>query len=145
MKESKHIIQARKKEYLAGRVIEGFTSEEYKLINSKGYWLDALASGDLEPETEAQANFIEVCKGNRVPESDCEKAWTKYKSLNIAYLMSKNIAQGNFEIIQMLSQELPDLVFDTLIKYLRKKENDCSDSPSRLKIQKTIIKIRNIQ
>lgn len=145
MKESEHIIQARRKDYLAGRDIEGFTPKEYKLINSKGYWLKALASGDLKPETEAQANFIEVCNGNREPESEYEKAWMKYQSLNIAFLMSIKIEQGDFEIIQVLSQEFPDLVFDTLIKYLRKKENDCSDSPSRLKIQKAIIKIRGIQ
>ncbi|MBB1335312.1 DUF413 domain-containing protein [Pseudoalteromonas sp. SR44-5] len=145
MKESEHIIQARRKEYLAGKDIEGFTPEEYKLINSKGYWLKALASGDLEPQTEAQANFIEVCNGNREPESEYEKAWVKYQSLNIAFLMSKKIAQGNFEIIQMLSQELPDLVFDKLINYLRKEEDECSDSISRLKMQKMIIKIRDIQ
>ena len=65
MKESEHIIQARRKEYLAGRDIEGFTPEEYKIINSKGYWLKALASGDLKPETKAQANFIEVCNGSK--------------------------------------------------------------------------------
>lgn len=145
MKESEHIIQARRKDYLAGRDIEGFTPKEYKIINSKGYWLKALASGDLKPETEAQANFIEVCNGNREPESEYEKAWMKYQSLNIAFLMSIKIEQGDFEIIQVLSQELPDLVFDTLIKYLRKKENECSNSPSRLKIQKAIIKIRSIQ
>ena len=34
--------------------------------------------GAISPETPAQERFVEVCNGNKNPESQFEKVWAKY-------------------------------------------------------------------
>jgi hypothetical protein len=94
--------------------------------------------GKLLPETEAQANFVEVCKRRREPESVYENAWIKYSLVNLAKVISKKISECGASVPNVVTQELPDLFFDTLVKNLHEIEKECPNT----NIQKAIITIR---
>lgn len=55
-----------------------FTEEEIELLSNYGSWLAALMRGAITPETQAQKQFIEVCKGSKDPSTKFEKIWAKY-------------------------------------------------------------------
>jgi uncharacterized protein YifE (UPF0438 family) len=54
-----------------------FSQEETELLSRYGFWLEALAQGDVQPLTPAQQRFVEVHKGEAEPESTFERAWWK--------------------------------------------------------------------
>lgn len=54
-----------------------FSDSERDLLAHYGRWLDALASGAIQPATPGQAQFVMVARGQREPETDFERAWVK--------------------------------------------------------------------
>jgi uncharacterized protein YifE (UPF0438 family) len=55
-----------------------YTPIEAYLIHNYGHWLDALASGEIEPAHPAHARFVEVVRGRASPGNPAEKAWVKF-------------------------------------------------------------------
>ena len=55
-----------------------FSSQEIAILKKFGHWFDALEKKKLEPITELQIRFVNVCQGNNLPFSIDEKAWFKY-------------------------------------------------------------------
>jgi uncharacterized protein YifE (UPF0438 family) len=55
-----------------------FADAEINLLSNYGSWLAALMRGAIEPETIAQEQFVEVCKGNKKPNTSFEIIWVKY-------------------------------------------------------------------
>jgi uncharacterized protein YifE (UPF0438 family) len=41
--------------------------------------MEALASGSIVPIHPAQSHFVQVCRGEKSPDNDVEKAWLKFK------------------------------------------------------------------
>lgn len=54
-----------------------FTHEESALLRRYGHWMEALASGRLEPATLEQHHFVEAARGEADPRTDFERAWAK--------------------------------------------------------------------
>jgi len=131
--------------YLEGAYIDGLTLIENQLIDSKGKKLHLLATGAIKPSSEPEIHFVEVWQDKLQPETDEEKVWIKYISLKITDDINKNVSQATYDVSKYISRKQPDLVFDSVIKILRKQEERSIDSNVRVILQKTIIKIRNIQ
>jgi uncharacterized protein YifE (UPF0438 family) len=56
-----------------------FSGEEVLLLRRFGCWMEALAKGVIQPETDAQQAFVQVCRGEREPETTYESLWQKLK------------------------------------------------------------------
>ena len=56
-----------------------FSRSEFSILQRYGYWLEALASGDIKPLTTDQERFIRVCKNECEPTTEFEIAWYKLK------------------------------------------------------------------
>ena len=54
-----------------------FSNEEVELIHKTGYWMEAIANGNLDPITESQISFKSVADGTLLPTSPQERAWFK--------------------------------------------------------------------
>ncbi len=52
---------------------------ERELLARYGYWLEALATGVLSPNTPEQARFVRVARGEAEPRSAFESAWTRHQ------------------------------------------------------------------
>ncbi len=59
---------------------ERFTRIEQHIIESEGYFLQALAAGTLSPSNPLQAHFVEVLAGRQSPMNEAETAWLKFSS-----------------------------------------------------------------
>lgn len=55
-----------------------FTPRQAELLERHGLALKALASGKQAPATQEEADFVACCRGERLPETELEKAWTRY-------------------------------------------------------------------
>jgi uncharacterized protein YifE (UPF0438 family) len=49
-----------------------------RVLLQYGRWLDALASGKIEPLTPEQEHFVRVARGGEAPATDFERAWIEY-------------------------------------------------------------------
>jgi uncharacterized protein YifE (UPF0438 family) len=47
-------------------------------IRTVGHWMEALASGSIKPLHPAQEHFVQVCRGEKSPDNDVEKAWLRF-------------------------------------------------------------------
>ncbi|MBM3865422.1 MAG: hypothetical protein FJ381_05935 [Verrucomicrobia bacterium] len=56
-----------------------FSGGEVLLLRRFGFWMEALAKGVIQPETDAQQAFVQVCRGEREPETTYELLWQKLK------------------------------------------------------------------
>ncbi len=56
---------------------DDFTDAERDLLRKYGRWMDAIASGVLQPTTVSQEQFLLAARGERDPQSDFEKSWAK--------------------------------------------------------------------
>jgi uncharacterized protein YifE (UPF0438 family) len=54
-----------------------FTPAEAELLTKYGRWMDALASGAINPTTPSQEQFLRVVRGEFEPTTDFEQAWVK--------------------------------------------------------------------
>ncbi len=59
--------------------VPGLTPDERQLLVKCGYWLEALANGQLSPISADQVHFILVTKGQVVPRNMHEYAWIKLR------------------------------------------------------------------
>ena len=50
------------------------------ILDKYGYWLSALANGDIPACSEMQRQFVRVAKGIRQPETEYERAWMNFTS-----------------------------------------------------------------
>ena len=58
-----------------------FTSRQADVLLRFGVTLQALENNERLPETKTEKAFLEVCKGNRTPETFIETTWAKYRRL----------------------------------------------------------------
>lgn len=56
-----------------------YTDHERNLIVRYGSWLKALMLEKIEPFTESQRNFVQMCLGKREPKTELELLWRKYQ------------------------------------------------------------------
>lgn len=54
-----------------------FTKEEIPLLRKYGFWMEALARGEIHPISDEQKSFLLVASGERPPTTKFEKAWLK--------------------------------------------------------------------
>jgi triacylglycerol esterase/lipase EstA (alpha/beta hydrolase family) len=47
-------------------------------IRTVGHWVDAMATGVIAPIHPIQTHFVQVCRGEKSPNSDFEKAWLRF-------------------------------------------------------------------
>lgn len=77
-----HLVLAhrweRKKAFHADVKLIGFSRKEKEQLEKYGAWMQALASGLLQPYTQEQQRFIDVTKEIEVPISTFEILWVKY-------------------------------------------------------------------
>jgi uncharacterized protein len=55
-----------------------FSTESIEILEKYGHWFMALTTGELEPISELQKEFILVATGQKLPVSVEENAWFKY-------------------------------------------------------------------
>lgn len=58
-----------------------FTIKQSNILNILGRQLLALSDGQIAPNSKEERQFVEVCAGNRVAETDIEKTWQLYRYL----------------------------------------------------------------
>ncbi len=77
-----HLVLAhrweRKKVFHADVKLIGFSRKEKEQLEKYGAWMQALASGLLQPYTQEQQRFIDVTKEIEAPISAFEALWVKY-------------------------------------------------------------------
>jgi hypothetical protein len=59
--------------------VPDLTTSERELLARCGYWLEALANGELAPLTDAQERFVAAAQGRAAPASEHERAWLKLR------------------------------------------------------------------
>ena len=71
-----------KKDYHLGTGTVAFQPDEAEKLERYGHWMEALASGTIEPFTREQERFVKVALGEMPPESEFEHLWLRLKELN---------------------------------------------------------------
>lgn len=56
-----------------------FTIKQATALHDFGLTMQMLASGELQPQSEAEQRFVKVCKGELEAESFLEKTWMIYQ------------------------------------------------------------------
>lgn len=76
-----HWLYLNESGYLIRRDVDEsrFTAAELRLIDKYGAWMEALEGQAIEPVTEAQKRFVQVCRGVTQPAAPLELAWKKLK------------------------------------------------------------------
>jgi uncharacterized protein YifE (UPF0438 family) len=54
-----------------------FSDEELALLRRYGWWLSSLAAGHIQPHTDSDRRFVDVCHGKAKAETLAERAWIK--------------------------------------------------------------------
>ena len=55
------------------------SEEDVRLLEEQGAWLDALATGELQPNGFEQVRFIAVTKEILRPKTEAEWVWVRYQ------------------------------------------------------------------
>jgi len=58
--------------------LDGFSEDEKAILSEYGAWMQAMSSIEVEPVTDAQRHFVEVCAELVEPETAFEQVWFKY-------------------------------------------------------------------
>lgn len=58
-----------------------FTLQQANMLESYGYSLKQLESGEKEAATSQEKSFVAVCQGLQAADSALEKVWLKYRQL----------------------------------------------------------------
>lgn len=74
-----------------------FDQAEWDLLVRYGYWMSALAAGELEPFTDAQRSFVAAATGKSQPQTEFELVWEKLKRA----LNEKSEASTNGPLVPM--------------------------------------------
>jgi hypothetical protein len=56
-----------------------FPADELQALSEYGNWLEALASGRIQPVTPDQEHFLRVDREEAEPSTVCERAWVRLK------------------------------------------------------------------
>ncbi len=56
-----------------------FPADEREALSEYGNWLEALASGAIQPVTPEQEHFLQVDREEVEPSTVCERAWVRLK------------------------------------------------------------------
>lgn len=72
---------SRKLSRLRPEVEAALSVAEAEVLRRIGIWLNALATGRLEPRGRLQRHFLWVTKDHVAPKTDIERLWVKYRSL----------------------------------------------------------------
>ena len=59
---------------------DSFLPHEQKKLLKYGSWLQALDNGTIQPESEAQKRFVQVCRLGQKPGTSFERLWIRYKN-----------------------------------------------------------------
>src|SRR5215207_9389302 len=70
-----HLRLLQQAEFPVPANVPGLSPAERQLLAKCGFWLQALAEGELTPEGAARARFVAVAGGREAPHSDYERAW----------------------------------------------------------------------
>ncbi|AAK03886.1 TPA: DUF413 domain-containing protein [Pasteurella multocida] len=57
-----------------------YTIKESQVLEQYGQAFKALESGEREPVTKEEKNFVAFCRGERPAETFFEKTWSKYRA-----------------------------------------------------------------
>jgi hypothetical protein len=74
-----HLLQLRRGPFPVPDDVPRLTAQERQLLVGCGFWLEALAGGNLTPLTGAQERFVAVAQGRAAPVSEHERAWVKIR------------------------------------------------------------------
>lgn len=55
-----------------------WSTNDVRLLEKYGAWMEALDQAEIEPQTSAQRRFVAVCRGERDPETHYEVIWHRY-------------------------------------------------------------------
>jgi uncharacterized protein YifE (UPF0438 family) len=107
--------------------------EAQEAIVKYGTWFDALMRGVLEPYTEAQEKFIEVCKGKRPAETLFERSWVRYRvecMFQTALNLEKNAGAVSYREIRTQFERLARFGHEGAVAWLE-REGGWTELPSR--------------
>jgi len=119
--------------------IEKYQDEEKIALKKYGSWLKALMIGKIEPITDEQTYFLEMCYGKKHPRNRLQHIWKKYQ-LDVMYEIAKklddglSLASSIFTYDQVVSrfQKLAEQGHIASIKWLERenqKINTCNSYP----------------
>ena len=74
-----HLEYLERRPFLFGCATEIFPADELDALKEYGNWLEALATGRIQPATPADAHFLKVDREEAEPETVCERAWVRLK------------------------------------------------------------------
>jgi len=74
-----HLVYLRRGPFIFGCATEIFPADELEALKEFGNWLEALATGAIQPLTAAHLQFLKVDRDEAEPETVSERAWTRLK------------------------------------------------------------------
>ena len=74
-----HLACLQRRPFVFGCSTEIFPLEELQALSDYGNWLEALASGRIQPVTAEHRRFLRVDREEVDPETACERAWVRLK------------------------------------------------------------------
>jgi hypothetical protein len=77
-----HLTYLRRTGYAAPRQA-ALTEAEAAILARYGYWMEALAGGLISPTTPEQSHFLQVARGEVVPQTPFERIWGKLVNLSV--------------------------------------------------------------
>lgn len=86
--------------------IDGYGEDEKVILRKYGSWLKALMLREIEPVTDEQRYFLQMCYGETHPRSAIQRVWKKYQldvMYKIAYKMATEIADNAFSYAQVVN------------------------------------------
>lgn len=64
--------------------IDTYSENEIVTLNKYGVWLKALMIRGINPDTDEQRYFVEMCHGEKHPRNDIQRTWKRYQ-LDVMY------------------------------------------------------------
>src|SRR5262245_5412155 len=74
-----HLEYLQRRPFVFGCTTDIFPADELGALKEYGNWLEALATGIIQPVTRAHAHFLKVDREEAEPETVCERAWLRLK------------------------------------------------------------------
>lgn len=87
-----------------------FTMAESDILSQCGFTIKQLVNQKIEPENEAHQRIIQVTEGVIAPESNVEKAWSKYLSKTVRKIPTKRFNLS--DVIGDTDYSSDDFVYD---------------------------------
>jgi uncharacterized protein YifE (UPF0438 family) len=74
-----HLVYLRRRPFVFGCCTEVFPADELEALSQYGNWMEALASGAIQPVTADQEHFLRVDREEAEPTTVSERAWVRLK------------------------------------------------------------------